>query len=323
LSPFHCKGQQAEAGNNAKNMFPFSRRSDPNEPPRPLPRWMSWLLFGFIAYLVIAGNLNRTEEPETVPTSAEETVVPLDARAKSSQDYPAIRRAFTLSNWERAFNPLLEEGLTVRDFTLGTGQRAACGDEATLLLSGRDSRGNPFDPAHDETKPLRVRIGSGESYRALEQGLIGMRAGGERVVDAPPVLVYGKQNAAKNLSTLQLRVTLQSLTPVRGADALPVLLIANPEESADVQDAHCGDTIRVRLRVSDAEGKSFAEAKETSVTLGKRELALGLDHALPGMAIGETRLIQLPADLQAHDGKGLPTLDGKALRLVEVTRLKD
>lgn len=293
-------------------------KRDPNdEPQRPLPRWMAWLLFGFIGYLVIVGNVSTMHPPESVLDEPRAS-----AEATNKQDFPAIRRTFSLSNWQRAFDPTLSEGLKIRDFTQGAGRQVACGDEVTIKLRGRDTKGQKFDPEFDEDKALTFIIGKKQTYPAVEQSMVGMRQGGERIIDAPPVLVYDKEEVARDLSTLTMQVQLEKLEPVLLDNNAPLLIATNriPEKSREA-GAQCGDTIEVSVSVWDERGEKPSKLKNTHLTLGARELALGIDHALPGILADETRTLLLPPPYQQHDGNDSP-FDGKALRLVEVTRLK-
>jgi len=88
--------------------------------------------------------------------------------------FPAIRHALSLSHWKGAFNPNRTDGLTVRDFNTGHGRQAACGDTVTLTLQGRTSKGEPFDPTRDETRPVTPsQLREKTIHPAEEQGLIG------------------------------------------------------------------------------------------------------------------------------------------------------
>lgn len=297
------------------NWFKRTRDDNTTEPIRPLPRWAMWLMFAFLGYLVIVGNISTMEEPE-----GSVAVGPGPAETASPKDFPAIRRTFSLANWQRAFDPTRVEGLKIRDFTPGAGREAACGDEVEVKLRGRDSNGQPFDPGFDENKPVTFVIGSRKTYPAVEQAVLGMKNGGERMVDAPPALVY--EDPARELSTLALQLTLTRLSPKITEGSAPLLLATNRIGTEDAPPgARCGETIGVDVTLWDESGKSGRKLKTAQLVLGARTLAIGMDHALPGMVVGETRTLLLPPDYQLHDGNDSP-FDGKTLRLVEVKRVK-
>jgi peptidylprolyl isomerase len=302
-------------------MFFRSKKSNADPPP-PIPRWQSWLLFGFLGYLVIVGNIHSTRAPKTATPPQEGGQSELTDTTDTVTDFPAIRRTFTLNNWQSALNPNHTDGLAVRDFTLGTGRQVACGDEVTLTVRGRTSKGDPFDATRDETKPVTFILGEKSIYPAVEQGVIGMRVGGERIIDTPAALVYDAKNTAKELSTLTLQVKLSGVSPEFKEVNAPLLFTSDRDVTAEpAKDAECGNTIPVSIRIWDASGTTRGAPIATRLTLGKREWALGLDQVLVGMAIGETRTIMLPPTYQIHHGTASP-FNGKAVRLVEVTRTK-
>ena len=81
----------------------------------------------------------------------------------------------------------------------------------------------------------------------------------------------------------------------------------------------CGDAIAVKLRIWDEADETPSNLAFKELKLGTRQLAIGLDYALPGIRQGETRTVFLPASYQLHDGNESP-FDGKTMRVVEVTR---
>lgn len=285
----------------------------PNDRP-PLPRWLAWLLFGFILYVVVIGNISGRESPDPVPV--EPSQIEQGSTRSSAPEYPAIRRTFDIHNWQRAFDPTLAKGLRVRDFTQGKGRPVACGDEVAVMLRGSDAKGKSFDEKHDETKPYRFTVGDGKAYKAVEQSVVGMRLAGERTADAPPVLVHGEGQAARNLSTLELRITLTELKPSFADDVPPLLVSGDPTAKGG---AACGDVIPVEIRMWESGAEKPSKLAFEKLTLGARQLAIGLDYVLPGIKQGETRTVLLPAPYQMHTGNESP-FDGKTMRIVEVTR---
>ena len=84
---------------------------------------------------------------------------------------------------------------TVTELVLGTGATAATGSRATTTYAGwlydtgkPNGKGTQFDPGPG---PLNFVIGAGTLVRGFEQGVIGMKVGGQRRVIIPPELAYG------------------------------------------------------------------------------------------------------------------------------------
>ena len=82
------------------------------------------------------------------------------------------------------------------DIVVGTGAEAASGDSLTVEYVGwlydptqPDNKGGQID-ASDGT-PLPFVLGVGQVIPGWDQGVVGMRVGGERLVIIPPDLAYG------------------------------------------------------------------------------------------------------------------------------------
>ena len=84
---------------------------------------------------------------------------------------------------------------TTSDLTVGTGATAASGSRVITTYAGwlydtgkPNGKGNSFDPGPG---PLTFTIGAGTLIRGFEQGVIGMKVGGQRRVIIPPDQAYG------------------------------------------------------------------------------------------------------------------------------------
>jgi FKBP-type peptidyl-prolyl cis-trans isomerase FkpA len=98
------------------------------------------------------------------------------------------------------FNPELEvdldamtrtaSGLYYRDFEVGTGPAVTVGDEVEVYYTGWFPNGNAFDSRTSGT-PLSFPVGAGWVIEGWDEGLQGMRVGGDRQLVIPPQLAYG------------------------------------------------------------------------------------------------------------------------------------
>jgi FKBP-type peptidyl-prolyl cis-trans isomerase FkpA len=100
-------------------------------------------------------------------------------------------------NVERAtFNPELNvhldsmvrraSGLYVQDLATGTGGVATRGRTVIVRYTGWLADGTKFDSGE-----ISVTLGSNQTIRAWEEGLLGMRVGGKRRLVVPPSMGYG------------------------------------------------------------------------------------------------------------------------------------
>lgn len=81
-------------------------------------------------------------------------------------------------------------GLYVQDLVLGEGIRADSGDIARVHYTGWLPSGAEFDSSR-EGSPFEVALGYGRVIAGWDQGVVGMRVGGRRMLVVPPALGYG------------------------------------------------------------------------------------------------------------------------------------
>lgn len=81
------------------------------------------------------------------------------------------------------------------DLIVGIGTTAAPGNTLTVAYTGwlhdsskPDAKGNQF-----QSGSITTRIGVGQVIRGWDQGIVGMRVGGQRRLVIPPDLAYGTQ----------------------------------------------------------------------------------------------------------------------------------
>ena len=80
------------------------------------------------------------------------------------------------------------------DLVEGTGPAAKTGDTIKVKYVGLGwSTGQEFDASWDRGDTLDVEIGAGSVIPGWDQGLVGMKKGGRRVLVIPPGLAYGAQ----------------------------------------------------------------------------------------------------------------------------------
>lgn len=83
--------------------------------------------------------------------------------------------------------------LTVKDLTEGSGPGAKVGDTLTVDYRGALYPGPEFDNSYDRGKPFPVQLGQGLVILGWDEGLIGMKASGKRLLVIPPDKGYGPQ----------------------------------------------------------------------------------------------------------------------------------
>jgi peptidylprolyl isomerase len=88
--------------------------------------------------------------------------------------------------------------LVIKDLEEGSGPAAQAGDEVTVQYVGVDYKtGAQFDASWDRGEPFTFVLGNSEVIAGWDQGVEGMKAGGQRELIIPPSLGYGSQQAGE------------------------------------------------------------------------------------------------------------------------------
>ena len=106
---------------------------------------------------------------------------------------------------------IMNNGLIIEDIILGDGTIAEKYSIVTVHYTGKLQDGTVFDSSQKIGKePIRFTLGGGQVIEGWDQGLSGMKVGGQRKLKIPPELGYGSQDKGMipPNSTLQFEVEL-------------------------------------------------------------------------------------------------------------------
>ncbi len=88
------------------------------------------------------------------------------------------------------------------DTKLGSGAEAVAGRQVTVHYTGwlydekaPDHKGRKFDSSRDRGEPFTFGLGAGMVIQGWDQGVAGMKVGGQRTLVIPPELGYGARGA--------------------------------------------------------------------------------------------------------------------------------
>jgi peptidylprolyl isomerase len=85
----------------------------------------------------------------------------------------------------------LPSGVFYKDIVVGEGAAVAAGSVVDIGVEGWLSSGLEVQSWHT---PRSLRLGAGQIIRGLEEGMMGMRVGGERRIVVPPHLAHEDEN---------------------------------------------------------------------------------------------------------------------------------
>ena len=109
-------------------------------------------------------------------------------------------------------------GLQFIDNVVGDGQEAAAGQHVTVHYTGwlynNGEQGAKFDSSRDRNDPFDFPLGAGMVIKGWDEGVQGMKIGGQRTLIIPPELGYGARGAGGVIppnATLKFDVELLGL----------------------------------------------------------------------------------------------------------------
>lgn len=168
------------------------------------PRWLSWLIFLAFGYLIFSAmKVNSPVQPTT----------PVMVPAITKENYPALVEATDMERWKRSIDPSYAAKMNctldqpkdaqallsnVTETTAGSGAPASCGDAITIRLT---VWGANAEKAYDAELPLA--LGSRELAAGLDNGLIGMKPGAQRLLVLPPYALVRNAKAKPNAAAVK------------------------------------------------------------------------------------------------------------------------
>src|SRR5262249_9315235 len=84
-------------------------------------------------------------------------------------------------------------GLQYWDIKIGTGPTAEAGKKVKVDYTGWLTNGKKFDSSVGTGNPFEFPLGAGKVIKGWDEGVAGMKVGGERQLRIPPDLAYGTQ----------------------------------------------------------------------------------------------------------------------------------
>ncbi|HEY0964653.1 MAG TPA: FKBP-type peptidyl-prolyl cis-trans isomerase [Candidatus Paceibacterota bacterium] len=85
------------------------------------------------------------------------------------------------------------KNMVIDDIKIGTGEEVKEGDTVSVHYIGTLQDGTEFDSSKKRGTPFEFTVGEGRVIKGWEEGLVGMKVGGERILVIPPEKAYGER----------------------------------------------------------------------------------------------------------------------------------
>ena len=85
--------------------------------------------------------------------------------------------------------------LQITDTVVGVGAEVKKGDTIVMHYRGTLEHGTEFDSSYGRGEPFSCPIGVGYVIKGWDEGIIGMKVGGQRKLVIPGNLAYGERGA--------------------------------------------------------------------------------------------------------------------------------
>lgn len=113
--------------------------------------------------------------------------------------------------------------LVSKDGKVGEGEEATTGKEVAVHYTGwiydpgaSESKGVKFDSSRDRGEAFIFPLGGGQVIQGWDEGVVGMKEGGQRTLIIPPAMAYGEAGAGDAIppnATLIFDVELVDVLP--------------------------------------------------------------------------------------------------------------
>lgn len=261
----------------------------------------TWILCGFALFMAGCASEPKPADSATTATSAAETKPDAQPAAKPDKSTAKIK---------------------TEDLKVGSGRVAEEGDIALVSYRGTLTDGTEFDTnIGGEKPPLAFMIGSGSVIDGYDQGVRGMKVGGQRKIMIPSVLGYGERGSEPAVppnADLVFTVTLHELVK-KGQENDYTKKILKQGTGAPAKD---GDTLSVHYTGTFVNGVKFDSSRDRGqpfdFTLGQGQVIKGWDPGLVGIKKGERRIMTIaPGIAYGAEGRG-PSMPGNMVLIFDI-----
>lgn len=295
-------------------------------------RIFSAILALFLASTACGGSAPSPIQESTTPDATTTTVTEAGEETTDAPDEPS----------EPAINggkPEIEipagespTELETTDLIDGTGKEALSGDYLVMHYVGvLHADGEQFDASWDRGDTFNFTLGQGRVIQGWDDGIVGMKVGGRRLLNIPSEQAYGSTDRSgipANSGLVFVVDLVGAFTPpeVENAAAPVTELEVTVVTEGDGVVVEAGDFVEIHYRaVLQPTGEVFASSWETGqpavfqIAANPSQSIPAWDTGIPGHRVGDSLRMVIPPGLGIADDSGQIPAD--ATIITEVTIL--
>ena len=256
------------------------------------------VLFVVMALMVVTacGGGAAPQTPTAVPTvAAVATSVPTVASAPPAE--PAVPKATPIVALDDPGLKTTASGLKYVDIVMGTGATPGTDDWVTVQFTATLQDGTLIGASSMRGGPTSIPLADlAKEVAGWAEGMSTMKVGGIRQLVIPPNLAYGDQGAGNAIppnATLVFVVEMIDTKPAPKVDFTDVVVGTGAEATSGMNlKVNYTGTLTNGTVIDSSAGKSPAE-----FVLNAGQVMPGWEQGLPGMKVGGTRVLTIPAEL--------------------------
>jgi len=207
--------------------------------------------------------------------------------------------------------------LQITDVVKGSGPAAESGDTLTMDYTGTLMNGKQFDSSIGKT-PFVFTLGVGQVIKGWDQGVVGMKVGGKRILVIPSALGYGERGAGADIppnSALKFVIELRKIQKPGHVQKT----VIRAGHGAGIK---AGDTVTLNYKGTFKDGKKF----DSSYDPGRQPMTIqvgggmipGFTMGITGMKEGEKSKIVIPYMLAYGEAGRPPVIPPKSDLVFEI-----
>jgi len=207
--------------------------------------------------------------------------------------------------------------LKIDDVKEGTGRGAEDGDILVLLYRGTLTNGTEFDSnmdssgnANTQKELFQLPLGMGQVIKGWDQGLKGIKVGGERKLSIPADLGYGDQANGSIPPNSDLFFDVKCLDIIHKGEEL--VIDPTDEKVGTGPAVKQGDDVTIHFVGKLLSGKQFDSTRDKNSPLtfkvGNHDVLACLEEGVVGMKKGGLRKLHVPpmAAAGGNPASGIP-----------------